>query len=753
MADQQQQGDLFADHFTLLQSLQRHANYQQWLAIDNRTSQKISITVFPSGAGQYEQLSGISHHLKGLIHPNIARHFEIGIAGKDLYLVDQYKKVTGSLITDSGLTKGKPLFEQLLDTLAYTHTLGFLHGNLTAERIQIEQNGQLYLTQFGWPPGLFEDAQINSEQPGSLPSDIQALGQLIYAAATGQTWAADRGFVSDTPIGNDVKIALQAMLKQTTTSSTINLGEIKTLIFRPNESIETKGNPVAAQTYTPIGQEPDPDNRLMQSTEIPAEKNALSRTWAIIMAVILVTAGLFIFIVLPELVTPTATKTPARHQPVPALSSRQNIDPIATEPVLAPIEAAQLAIFQEDSTVTAESFLRILLDLEDRGLAQWGTQAFARINQSAAAADELFKLGQYEQALLAYKQLLAEVTDLQKNLPTILEEQIIRASTALKNGDAILAQAAWLLVTQIQPDESSHLKQLARAQQLPKILDLMNAGLETELQGDLNRAVAYLKRAQSLDPEWMPAREAFERLQKALSNQNFKASMSSGFDALSVGKFTEADIAFNQAATIKPWSTAPAGGLQQVIIARRQALIASRQETAQVAITDEDWAEAATIYQSIIDLDDTLLFAGEGLKRAQFRIDMSQRLNNFLASPASLQQNQALGEAKLLAIQLSKLAPPKQKLQEPLSQLTRLISVARIPIPLTIESNNRTDVSILRLGEAGKLGLVSQRTLSLIPGHYVIVGKRRGYRDIRKEIPLLYGADKPRVRISCEEAI
>ena len=229
--------------------------------------------------------------------------------------------------------------------------------------------------------------------------------------------------------------------------------------------------------------------------------------------------------------------------------------------------------------------------------------------------------------------------------------------------------------------------------------------------------------------------------------------MSSGFDALAAEKYAEADKAFAQAAAIKPSNTAPEDGLQQVIIARKQALIAHQQKTAQTAISNENWVEAAAIFEDILNLDDTLLFAGEGLKLALYRIDVQQRMSDLLTDPASLQQDPVLSEAKLLAIELSRLPPPKKKIQAPLTQLTRLISVARIPVLMTIHSNNRTHVSILRLGDRGRLGLINEHTLSLIPGHYVIIGKRRGYRDIRKEITLNYSSTQPIIEISCEEAI
>jgi serine/threonine protein kinase len=753
MADRQQQGDLFADYFTLLQSLQRTAHYQQWLAIDNRSGQKVCITIFPSGATQLDRLTSISHHLKRLIHPNIAQHLEIGHVDQDLYSVDQYEKVTGSLNTDSGLDHNSLLFKQLLDTLDYSHDLGFFHGNLTRERIQIKENGQLYLTQFGWPPGMFDQADLSQKESTGANTDIHRLGQLIYTAATGQSWIPGAIFVSDSPVEPDVKLALEAMLQESDASLKLNLAEIKTLIFESDTGIGAATNLISAQRFAPASASTTINHQSAQTPQIPGRDNSSLSPWLIALTVLLITAGLFIFLILPELVSPSTTETLVKNPPAPTESSNSAKDLEEVEPTLAPIEAAQLAIFQKDSAVTAESFLRILLDLEDRGVAQWDTESLERINKSAAEADELFKQDQFQQALLAYKELLASVTELQNKLPIILEQQIKRAETALNDGDASQAQTAWKLVSQIQPEEASHLIQLARAEQLPQVLTLIESGLKAEQQGDLTQAVADLERAYNLDHEWPAARQQLERLQKELANRNFNIAMSNGFDALAAKQYSGADKAFSQAAAIKPASTAPTDGLQQVLIARKQALITSKQTSAQTAIKDENWLEAATIFESILNMDDTLLFASEGLKLAQSRIEIQKRLTDLLANPTSLQQDPILSDAKLLAIELSRLTPPRDRIQEPLSQLTRLISVARIPIPVTIESNNRTTVSILRMGEQGQLGLINEQTLLLIPGRYVIIGKRRGYRDIRKEITLTYGSPKSVIDVSCEEAI
>ncbi len=753
MVDRQQQGDLFADHFTLLQSLQRAAHHHQWLAIDNRSGQKVCIRVFPSSAALYDRLSPISLHLKRLIHPNIAQHFEIGATDQDLYSVDQYEKVTGYLNTDSGLDHNSRLFKQLLDTLDYCHDLGFFHGNLTAERIQVKEDGQLYLSQFGWPPGLFDQPALISDEPVQSFTDTHRLGQLIYAAVTGQSWAADTTFVSDSPVEPEVKLALEAMLQETGVSLKLNLGEIKTLIFESDAAIGEEPNLISAQRFAPASEASATSPPAAQTTQISAAGNSLARPWVITLTLVLITAGLFIFLILPELITPAATEAPTKTPQIATVTSKAGKEPEPADPELAPIEAAQLAIFKKDSSETAESFLRLLLDLEDRGIAQWDAQTLENINKAATEADDLFKQDQYEQALYAYRQLLKRVTEIQNRLPIILEEQIKQARAAFDQGDAILAQTRWKLVTRIQPDDAAYLRQFARAEQLPQVLALINSAMQAEQQGHLEKALAGLERAYALDTEWPATRKNLERLQKELADRNFNIAMSSGFDALAAEKYAEADKAFAQAAAIKPSNTAPEDGLQQVIIARKQALIAHQQKTAQTAISNENWVEAAAIFEDILNLDDTLLFAGEGLKLALYRIDVQQRMSDLLTDPASLQQDPVLSEAKLLAIELSRLAPPKKKIQAPLTQLTRLISVARIPVLMTIHSNNRTHVSILRLGDRGRLGLINEHTLSLIPGHYVIIGKRRGYRDIRKEITLNYSSTQPIIEISCEEAI
>ena len=85
-----------------------------------------------------------------------------------------------------------------------------------------------------------------------------------------------------------------------------------------------------------------------------------------------------------------------------------------------------------------------------------------------------------------------------------------------------------------------------------------------------------------------------------------------------------------------------------------------------------------------------------------------------------------------------------------IGSLSRLISLARIPTKVLIASDGKTDIFVYQVKRLGK---VTSQELELYPGTYTIVGKRRGYRDVRHTLKLLANAPTNTINISCEEKI
>jgi hypothetical protein len=71
-------------------------------------------------------------------------------------------------------------------------------------------------------------------------------------------------------------------------------------------------------------------------------------------------------------------------------------------------------------------------------------------------------------------------------------------------------------------------------------------------------------------------------------------------------------------------------------------------------------------------------------------------------------------------------------------------------VAVVVESDGLTEIVLSRVG---RLGTLTRRTVELKPGTYTIVGSRRGYRDVRRQLTVPPGGPAPVVRVRCEEAI
>ncbi len=55
--------------------------------------------------------------------------------------------------------------------------------------------------------------------------------------------------------------------------------------------------------------------------------------------------------------------------------------------------------------------------------------------------------------------------------------------------------------------------------------------------------------------------------------------------------------------------------------------------------------------------------------------------------------------------------------------------------------------------KVGRLGTFERRDLDLRPGSYTVVGSRRGYRDVRRQLVIQPGVAPEPVAIRCQERI
>ena len=90
------------------------------------------------------------------------------------------------------------------------------------------------------------------------------------------------------------------------------------------------------------------------------------------------------------------------------------------------------------------------------------------------------------------------------------------------------------------------------------------------------------------------------------------------------------------------------------------------------------------------------------------------------------------------------------KLQRQTGQLAQAVASFATPVTATLQSDQLTEVVVYKIG---RLGAFSRRDLELRPGTYTVVGSRRGYRDVRRQLVIEPGVEPQPLSIRCEEKI
>jgi hypothetical protein len=152
----------------------------------------------------------------------------------------------------------------------------------------------------------------------------------------------------------------------------------------------------------------------------------------------------------------------------------------------------------------------------------------------------------------------------------------------------------------------------------------------------------------------------------------------------------------------------------------------------------EDWRAAAAEYEAALKLDAALAFALDGYARAADRARLQERLDRHLAAPRRLSADAVGVEAERLLQRVRELQPLPPGLERRAALLERRLAEARTGVRVELRSDGLTDVTVLRVGV---LGGFAQRVLELRPGPYTIVGTRKGYRDVRRQVVIEAGRD------------
>jgi len=181
-----------------------------FLGIDYNTNEQVAIKIItkddPRRTKTARKEINALHALSYFQHPNIVRIIDACEDSDVIVIVQEYCQ--GGDLFDYIQSKGKleleeawTIFKQIVETVAFIHSMGIIHRDLKPENIFFDENGRVVIGDFGFSTSWsshskrkrscgsvnFAPAEIITKSPYIGPEvDIFSLGGILYTMITGK---------------------------------------------------------------------------------------------------------------------------------------------------------------------------------------------------------------------------------------------------------------------------------------------------------------------------------------------------------------------------------------------------------------------------------------------------------------------------------------------------------------------------------------------------------------------------------------
>lgn len=779
------EGTRLAERYTLVRRLGSGGMSEVWLARDARSRSNVALKFLApalAATAGYRELfrtewqTGIR-----LMHAHIARVFEYHDDPDGPFYSQQF--IGGP---DASTLAGRPITEALkpfgliADALRYAHGKGLVHRDIKAGNVLFDGRGSPYLVDFGIaaqkgaaasggtpaaaPPRAEGAEHAEAAQPAD---DVYALGVLMHEVLFGEPPGAGADGLAGrrTLTGESLPAALADLLAAMLARDERNRPEAEAVALALREAgIEPGAITLSAAEVDSAGAEDEVVEavhsaqawrRSAPATSAAApegERRGVSTAFLYGGLVLLAVVVVAVFWLLPRVLESDRSGTPDTVPDRPAAEEAAGESGAGEAEAPAPRERspAELQAIKAATDETLGELLSVLERLELRAIERWGGQAFQEAKAVYEQGDAAYIEGDYELAGQRYREALERLRPFFGRIDAEFARAMQAGKAAFGHGNHADAVRQFDLAVAITPNSTDAKQWLDRARNLEAVLRLTDQGLRFENELALDAARSTFERALELDPGWQPASEGLQRVVEAIRQRSFEQRMTEGFAALTAGNYPTARAAFEAAKDLKPGSQEPVDGLLQVEQEVRLARIRRLEQEAKTLEENEQWQAAVATYQEILEIDSLLRFAREGLARSRQKAALFAQLEQWIGQPDALAVPATMQAATNVLLDISRMPSVGPRLEDRKNELARLLKRAATPLTVKLISDNATQVSIFRVGQ---LGTFTSRTLELRPGHYVAVGSRPGYRDVRLEFQVAPELELEPIVIKCEERI
>lgn len=388
--------------------------------------------------------------------------------------------------------------------------------------------------------------------------------------------------------------------------------------------------------------------------------------------------------------------------------------------------------------------------LQAVNLEHWNKNALFKINNLEKKMMLSFSKSNYQGALKNAQHLIADVTAILEKSEQIFRENIEAAALFYSDDNYDKASLHVEKALVVAPGSAEALALKKDIEKLRDILPLLKKMKVARVEHDLQNELNLLKQILKINSKRIKETERINYLNQEIKNNDFKKYISSAFAELENKNINDARSHYERAKKIYSKRKELNILLSRISDAEKEYRMHQSIKQAQDAIDQDNWLQAKISFTDVLKDMPENETAVKGLRRSNEILMLQTALDQHIKSPYRLSDNDVLDVVKKILIQAEIASQYSPKIKSQTEQLNKLVLTFNRLIPVTVRSDNITDVQLRGIG---KLGVFLHKTIQLKPGNYIFEGTRKGFKSKLLQVQIPYDQNIYSVSIICDESI
>lgn len=366
---------------------------------------------------------------------------------------------------------------------------------------------------------------------------------------------------------------------------------------------------------------------------------------------------------------------------------------------------------------------------------------------SASEGKNFLDSGSFTLALQRMEEASDSLDAVSQSIDEYIAGNAAQGNRYIAQGKSAQAVESFTKVLELDPANEEALKQLERARVSDQVYAALQSAQASEDSDDLEAALVSFKKAAAIDSGSAKAQSGVSRINRKISERNFAIAYSAAQTALAESRFEDAISNYQAALAIFPERTDIEAAIDRTRSEKHQNDIVTRVTRAYDYERVFDWANARDLYQELVQIEPDLKEAKDGLLRTGRMIRSILRYETLLEVAKTEAQRVEFQLAIRTFDEAMKSKPDYLALTEEGERLRNFLQLQSQPVEVVLNSDGSTWVSV-QGPSMSKPEKFDSTTMSLLPGKYFIIGRKKGYQDVRFGLQIRAGMRQDPIDVS-----